>query len=891
MEQIGSEYNFNTGGSIKALNDLIVKVEQLDKQVNKVATDTKTAGDGIAKLPTKTTKAASGFDALGNSINQVTREFPAFAFSAQTGFLAVSNNIPILIDSINQLKVANAALTAEGKASIPIWKQVVSSLFSWQTALSLAISFSVMYGKEIGNFISNLFSGKDAIDKATLSLTNYNKALKETNYKQSISDISQLRVNISLYKDGLLTQKEVVDSFNESLGKSSEKIKGVAEAEDFLVKKGPAFIRMTFLKTAALTAQSDASRAYVDEQILLAKREETLATNKIAIERETQNIIANGERMALKGVKKTQEEKAEFEIKTRSLVQRRYTKEYDQQIIDLDNQNKILLQISDNAFKEAAKIAKGYDLSLFGNGSEDAKKKKEAIKNILTEFELLKAEFDSLNLKISNGVLSGADIKADTDRLDVVILKLKMVKDALDLINGTTLEEALKQMEDFGKEANSQGEKDLKQRRDNEKKAIEDGLMAIEMEYAKKKEEKVLNTKEELELERGKQLAMISFLNQFATMDEKIQKEIFERKIKLSEQNSKINKNNKEEHLKSLQDEYKGDDAFMKKTIDNELDKIDEKYVKIKNGKILSDDEQLQLDLSKTQEELGYLELVKDAGEKYSDDYIKLKERESDLLTKIGEKNARKSIELEREVRDAFISISETVSGDYFKTRKEAARSVADMEIESLEEQRQMRTITEGEFIQKRKEARNNEAKTQRELDLAQVKINTAIAIAKTFAVYGGTPKAFIAAGLVAVEGLIQYGMISSQPLPQFAKGTDMVSGGVRGKDSVHALLMPQEAVIPTKENLARPGLAKAWIDGNLDRHLMMNYVKPAIDENNRRWEATLKVNQSSTFIRNDNFSDKNIVKQLAKSNRINQRLINNLVDGKSPKRNSRLWN
>jgi len=102
---------------------------------------------------------------------------------------------------------------------------------------------------------------------------------------------------------------------------------------------------------------------------------------------------------------------------------------------------------------------------------------------------------------------------------------------------------------------------------------------------------------------------------------------------------------------------------------------------------------------------------------------------------------------------------------------------------------------------------------------------------------------------------------------------------------------MPDEAVIPTKQNLARPGLAKAWIDGNLDRHLSMNYIKPAIEENNKRWEASLKVNQSSTFIRNDNFNDKNIVKQLVKSNKINQRLINNLASGKTNRRNNRLWN
>ena len=42
----------------------------------------------------------SKFNMLGNSINQITRELPAFSVSANTGFLAISNNLPILADAI-----------------------------------------------------------------------------------------------------------------------------------------------------------------------------------------------------------------------------------------------------------------------------------------------------------------------------------------------------------------------------------------------------------------------------------------------------------------------------------------------------------------------------------------------------------------------------------------------------------------------------------------------------------------------------------------------------------------------------------------------------------------------------------------------------------------------
>ncbi len=204
MEQIGSEYNFKTGGSIKALNDVIARVEELEKALNKTQKATDNAGNSVDNTAKKTKKAKAEFDSLGNSINQVTRELPAFAFSAQTGFLAISNNIPILLDSINQLRDANKALAAEGKATIPVFKQIISSLVSWQTGLSLLISFSVMYAKEIGNFFSEFIKGKISIDEATESIQLYYKAFKGTEVTDAISNIEKLKINVDLARDGFV---------------------------------------------------------------------------------------------------------------------------------------------------------------------------------------------------------------------------------------------------------------------------------------------------------------------------------------------------------------------------------------------------------------------------------------------------------------------------------------------------------------------------------------------------------------------------------------------------------------------------------------------------------------------------------------------------------------
>lgn len=92
------------------------------------------------------------FSALSNSVNQITRELPAFTYSAQTGFMAIANNIPILTDAIARLRAENEQLRASGQKTTPVWKQLIGSLFSWGTALSVGITLLTVYGKEIGAF-------------------------------------------------------------------------------------------------------------------------------------------------------------------------------------------------------------------------------------------------------------------------------------------------------------------------------------------------------------------------------------------------------------------------------------------------------------------------------------------------------------------------------------------------------------------------------------------------------------------------------------------------------------------------------------------------------------------------------------------------------------------
>ena len=106
---------------------------------------------------------ASAWNGLSFSVQQVARELPSLAVSANTFFLAISNNLPILVDEIAKARKEYAAFKAEiaagnkdVKAVAPVWQQLTKSLISWQTALVVGLTLLSVHGKEIISWIGSL---------------------------------------------------------------------------------------------------------------------------------------------------------------------------------------------------------------------------------------------------------------------------------------------------------------------------------------------------------------------------------------------------------------------------------------------------------------------------------------------------------------------------------------------------------------------------------------------------------------------------------------------------------------------------------------------------------------------------------------------------------------
>lgn len=148
------------------------------------------------------------------SMQQIARELPALAMGPQMFFLAISNNIPMFTDAVASARKEYELMTAAGKKATPIWKQLLTSLFSWQTAMAAAITLTVVYGKEIGEWVKGLFKAKDA----TLDLLSAEQEMALARRKASDSikkERAELDILYAKLKSTSLSTKERTAAVNE----------------------------------------------------------------------------------------------------------------------------------------------------------------------------------------------------------------------------------------------------------------------------------------------------------------------------------------------------------------------------------------------------------------------------------------------------------------------------------------------------------------------------------------------------------------------------------------------------------------------------------------------------------------------------------------------------
>lgn len=116
---------------------------------------------------------------LNLTMAQVVRELPSLTMGADMFFLAISNNLPILMDNIQAVREQNAKMLAETGKAPKLITQVVKSLFSWNSLMSVGITLLTMFGGKIIDWVSGLFKAKEATDAAAKAQEELNKAMQD----------------------------------------------------------------------------------------------------------------------------------------------------------------------------------------------------------------------------------------------------------------------------------------------------------------------------------------------------------------------------------------------------------------------------------------------------------------------------------------------------------------------------------------------------------------------------------------------------------------------------------------------------------------------------------------------------------------------------------------
>lgn len=159
-------------------------------------------------------KALNG---LGLATQQIVREAPSLAMSFNQFFLAISNNIPIFTDAFKRVK------EEMGSTRIALM-QTLKSLFSWQTALVIALTLLSKFGNEVIKWAGSVLGFGKAFDAAAEGLKAYNETMSKVSGQMAESS-AELETYIYVLENGNKTeaeQAEIVQLVNEKYARQIE---------------------------------------------------------------------------------------------------------------------------------------------------------------------------------------------------------------------------------------------------------------------------------------------------------------------------------------------------------------------------------------------------------------------------------------------------------------------------------------------------------------------------------------------------------------------------------------------------------------------------------------------------------------------------------------------
>ena len=274
---------------------------------------------------------------------------------------------------------------------------------------------------------------------------------------------------------------------------------------------------------------------------------------------------------------------------------------------------------------------------------------------------------------------------------------------------------------------------------------------------------------------------------------------------------------------------------------------------KAKNDKILEAEKKLQtallaLQLAQETDPLKRAQIINDAKEKEIDDKLALVEKGSSDEQALLADKATAEIEAAKRVSAALIEVNKNTNNAITEEDKKAAEdrkalqeaalqsaqfigdtlfeastNQTNAELALLEEQKGQKLISEKDYQEKVRKLRQKQAEDQKKQAIFNATVDLARAIIAALTI--APPASAVAANFAAILGGANLAKIIATPIPKFQKGTLAVPGVNMGKDSVHAMLQPGEAVIPVSTNRAYHPTIKAIYEKKISPSEINNFV------------------------------------------------------------------
>lgn len=259
--------NLDQSANIAQIHALEKQLEELHAQLKMLQNES----ESVQVTPTDIPNAQRQFNGLHNSIQQMAREMPSLAMGPQMFFLAISNNLPIFTDELARARKEYDELQKSGKKGTPVWKQVLSSLFSWQTAMTTGIMLLVMYGDEIWDWTKSLFGAKKGVDEFNISLKEMTEIEKDGRAQmvRTRFELKSVIDEIKNFTGSKEQEKAKVEELNRKYGESFGYYKTLSEWYDAIIKKSEDYVQSLYLQAKVQNLVKKASE--VDEKIAEAE--------------------------------------------------------------------------------------------------------------------------------------------------------------------------------------------------------------------------------------------------------------------------------------------------------------------------------------------------------------------------------------------------------------------------------------------------------------------------------------------------------------------------------------------------------------------------------------------------------------------------------------------